>query len=141
MANRKVKRKRSGVSGKPLPNWNEELFLHLCKDRGYYHRNTIVYYLAKEMGIDRNRVNKMVSTGKFRWEQILFIGDYLQMTPKEFCDIFLSGYFQENPQGRFVCHLDNPKEILARPKTNDKSEAEKRDEKIKRLKSELELVE
>ena len=74
-------------------SWDRQKFMTLARDRGYMTEEGIVYAVGKEIGFDRKSTRLLLNTGKFTWGQVLCIGVLFQMNPKEFCDIFLSGYF------------------------------------------------
>lgn len=132
---------KSKVGKTSLPTWDEETFLSVCKDRGFYSRRTVVYYLAKEMNLTTKTVDTILTTGKIRWEYILFIGAYFEMTPKEFCDVFLSGYFQEAQSGIFRAWLQDPIKFIASPvPTAAKTREEKKQERIDKITAQLEEI-
>ena len=72
--------------------------------------------------------------GRFTWGQVLVLGAWLQMTPKEFCDIFLSGYFTEY-YGRYIASYDNlDREVLLKRATAlSKKEIETLDQMVESL--------
>ena len=92
--------KQKQMRVKPLPTWDKKKFLQVCADRGYTHERTVVYAVAEQLNLARSTTQELLSTGRMRWEQILVIGAYFEMTPKEFCDVFLSGFFEEKVGSR-----------------------------------------
>lgn len=74
-------------------SWDRQKFMTLARDRGYMTEEGVIYAVGKEIGFDRQSTRLLLKTGKFTWGQVLCIGVLFQMNPREFCDIFLSGYF------------------------------------------------
>lgn len=86
--------------------WDRDKFFQVARDRGYMTEEGASYAVAKELGLDRARVMPLLRIGKFTWGQVLLIGALFEMTPKEFCDIFLAGYFKDE-FGRYVATDEN----------------------------------
>lgn len=86
--------------------WNKELFLLVGKDRGYQTEEALIYAVQKELGLSRTKAKILVDKGRFTWGQVLCVGAMLEMTPKEFCDVFMSGYFVEY-MGEYIASHDN----------------------------------
>lgn len=78
-----------------IVSWDRDKFFHIAADRGYQTEELIVSEIARELEIDRTRAKIVLDKGRFTWGQVLCLGAFLQMTPKEFCDTFLAGYFVE----------------------------------------------
>ena len=76
-----------------LVSWDRQRFMLIAKDRGYQTEEALFYDIGKELNLDRARSRTLINVGRFTWGQVLCLGAMLQMTPKEFCDVFLSGYF------------------------------------------------
>lgn len=87
-------------------SWNRERFNLIAADRGYQTEETIVSAVAEQLRLDRTRARMVIESGRFTWGQVLCLGAMLQMTPKEFCDTFLSGYFVEC-FGEYRAEFDN----------------------------------
>ena len=117
----------------PLPTWDKQKFLQVCGDRGYTHERTVVYAVAEELGLARATVQQMLSSGRMRWEQILVIGAMFEMTPKEFADVFLSGFFVETEQGHYRCAIKNPSWVLNPPKVRENYREKKKMEILEDL--------
>ena len=86
--------------------WDKELFLLVGKDRGYQTEEALVYAVEKELDLSRNKAKLLVDHGRFTWGQVMCIGAMLEMTPREFCDVFMSGYFVEY-MGEYYASYDN----------------------------------
>lgn len=77
-------------------SWDRDKFYHIAADRGYQTEELIVSEVQRELELaDRTRAKFLLDKGRFTWGQVLCLGAFLQMTPKEFCDTFLAGYFTE----------------------------------------------
>ena len=77
-------------------SWDRDKFFHIAADRGYQTEELIVSEVQKELELaDRTKAKWLLNKGRFTWGQVLCLGAFLQMTPKEFCDTFLAGYFTE----------------------------------------------
>lgn len=77
-------------------SWDKERFLLIAADRGYQTENALVADIAKELVLDRSAVRLLMDKGRFTWGQVLILGAMFDMSPKEFCDTFLAGYFVEH---------------------------------------------
>ena len=55
---------------------------------------------------------KLLRTGCFTWGQALVVGALFEMTPKEFADCFMSGYFKEVREGEFRAVVDDPSALI-----------------------------
>lgn len=78
-----------------LLSWDKEKFMLIAADRGYQTNEAIIHDVGKELNLDRARASLIIEKGRFSWGQVLCLGAMLQMTPKEFCDTFLAGYFSD----------------------------------------------
>lgn len=86
--------------------WDKERFLLVAKDRGYQTEEALIGDVAKELSLNRPSAKLLLERGRFTWGQVMCIGAMLEMTPKEFCDVFLPGYFA-NDHGEFRATHDN----------------------------------
>ena len=87
-------------------SWDKEKFMLVAKDRGYLTEEGVIYIVGKELGLKRPAAKLIIEKGKFTWGQVLCIGALFEMTPKEFCDIFMAGYFVEK-FGEYRASYDN----------------------------------
>ena len=87
-------------------SWDRERFNLIAADRGYQTDEIILSAIAEELRLDRTRARLLIDSGRFSWGQVLCLGAMFQMTPKEFCDTFLSGYFVER-FGEYRAEYDN----------------------------------
>lgn len=97
-------------------SWDKEKFLLIARDRGYQTESAIIQAVGEAINLDRVRSRLVIENGRFTWGQVLCLGAMLQMTPKEFCDTFLSGYFTES-FGEYRADYDNinQEELLRTP--------------------------
>ena len=79
-----------------LVSWDKERFILIAQDRGYQTEELIVQEIGKELNLSLARAKLIMDKGRFTWGQVLCLGAMLQMTPKEFCDTFLAGYFVDH---------------------------------------------
>ena len=98
-----------------LVSWDKDKFMLIAADRGYQTNEALIQAVGKELKLDRARAGVIVDKGRFTWGQVLCLGAMMQMTPKEFCDTFLAGYFTEQ-QGEYRADYENlcKEELLKR---------------------------
>lgn len=87
-------------------SWDKDRFLLIASDRGYQTESALIADVAQELVLDRTSAKLLMDKGRFTWGQVLCLGAMLEMTPREFCDTFLAGYFVET-QGEFRAAYDN----------------------------------
>lgn len=104
--------RREGIS----LQWNKDLFIHVARDRGYQTEEAVVYAVEKELGLDRAKATLLINSGRFSWGQVMCIGAMLQMTPREFCDVFMAGYFEEYKGEWYASYNSIDKSALLRHK-------------------------
>ena len=75
--------------------WNRDTFNLIARDRGYFTELAIINDVARVLDLPLKATKKLLKTGQFTWEQVLMLGELLEMEPREFCDTFLRDYFQE----------------------------------------------
>ncbi len=89
-----------------LTSWDKEKFMSIAVDRGYQTEEALAQAVGKQLNLDRARATRILETGRFTWGQVLCLGAMLQVTPKEFCDTFLNGYFIDQ-FGEYRADFDN----------------------------------
>lgn len=89
-----------------LVSWDKDRFLLVAEDNGYQTESALIYAVAKELNLNRARAEALINRGRFTWGQVLCLGAMLGMTPKEFCDVFLAGYFVDR-YGEYVADYEN----------------------------------
>ena len=93
------KDRRTGTGA--VPTYNRKAFISIARDRGYMSDISLCYHMGKLLGCSQSTAQNMIRQGAFGVSAILAISAWLEMTPKEFCDTWLHGYFQEDAQGHF----------------------------------------
>lgn len=112
----------------PIIYWDVDKLMTVARDRGFYTEVALVASLAETLNISIGGASKLIETGKLTWSQCIIIGAVLEMTPKEFCDVFLSGYFKEVADGVFKAQISDDIDNLldepyrARPMIKEKEE-------------------
>lgn len=76
-------------------SWDKERFMRITADRGYQTEEAVIHAIGKELNLDRARAKVILDKGRFTWGQVLCLGALMEMTPREFCDTFLAGYFTD----------------------------------------------
>lgn len=89
-----------------LVSWDKEKFLSIAADRGYQTEGALIQDVGETLNLDRMRTKSLLDNGRFTWGQVLCLGAMFQVTPKEFCDTFLAGYFVDN-HGEYRADFDN----------------------------------
>lgn len=97
-----------------IDQWDYNRLRAIAQDRGYYTDMSIYAAVSDEMDMSVNGAKNLLETGRMSWGQILIIGALFEMTPLEFCDVFLSGYFKEVVDGKWVATIENKEALLAR---------------------------
>lgn len=94
------------ADGELSVSWDRDRFDLIAADRGYQTEEMILFAMTDELRIDRTKAKLLLDSGRFTWGQVLCLGAFLQMTPREFCDVFLSGYFTEQ-YGEYRADYEN----------------------------------
>lgn len=107
--------------------WNKEAFISICASRGYVSELMIQQLISMQTDSTMTQSRYMLDNGCFTWLQIMLIGAALQLTPTEFAECFMSGYFKEIGNGLYQATYDKiPAEaIVSEPifeSPDDKSE-------------------
>lgn len=108
----------------PIPQWSKETLMMVASDRGYRTEQALIYAVSIELGCTMYSAKRIIETGRMTWGQVMVIGAMLEMTPREFCDTFMHGYFKESSVGTFYAQVDDPVPLLQQPITT-KSERKK----------------
>lgn len=87
-------------------SWDKNKFMQITADRGYQTEEAVIYAIGKELKLDRARAKVILDRGRFTWGQVLCLGAMFEMTPKEFCDTFLAGYFTDQ-HGEYRADYEN----------------------------------
>lgn len=101
----------------PIEQWDKRTLMKIASDRGYRSEQAVVYAVSSEFGCTMATAKRILDTGRMTWGQVIVMGSMFEMTPREFCDTFLSGYFKETTVGTFVAAIDDPVPLLQKPIT------------------------
>lgn len=111
----------------PIITWDVEKLMSIARDRGYFTDVGIASIISEALNITITSANALIKTGKLSWGQCMVIGAVFEMTPKEFCDVFMSGYFQEVADGVYRAKVDDYDMMLDAPykaKVREKNETD-----------------
>ena len=115
--------------------FNKQVFVSICKDRGYMKRRDMDIIIGGLIGTSPHVAAMRINKGQFSIEDAEIIASWFEMTPREFCDCFFHGLFYETPSGSFraVPHhaKPRPKEEPEEQETKRKSQSELGYEAIK----------
>lgn len=99
----------------PIVTWDVEVLMSIARDRGFFTEVAVVAAIAEALNMTVSGTKKIVESGKLTWSQCIIIGAIFEMTPKEFCDTFLAGYFKEVSDGVFRAQVDDIDNLLDIP--------------------------
>lgn len=99
----------------PIITWDVDKLMSVARDRGYFTEIGIASIISEALNITITSANALIKTGKLSWGQCMVIGAVFEMTPKEFCDVFMSGYFQEVADGVYRAKVDDYDTMLDAP--------------------------
>ena len=98
-----------------MVGYDYERLAKVAASRGYETESEIIHVLSKLFGISyRAAWSRFYDEVWVRFDESFAVASYFKMTPKEYADVFLADLFQEDDEGRFVCHVDN--EMMAHRK-------------------------
>lgn len=115
------------VKMQAMPKWDYERLKFIARDRGYSTELSIAAAISDAIGISISSAKSVLKSGRMPWSYILTIGALFEMTPLEFCDVFLNGYFEEAVDGKWVASqeyadLMKQTETLAQNECNEEKE-------------------
>lgn len=99
----------------PIVTWDAERLMAIARDRGYFTEVAVSAAIADALNITISGADKLLKSGRLTWSQCIIIGAVFEMTPKEFCDTFLSGYFREVADGVYKAQVDDIDSLLDIP--------------------------
>lgn len=115
--------------------YSHEKLIEVTKHRGYYNIKSVAIAISQNTGLSVTTITNKIHSGHFSREEMIVIASYFEMTPKEFCDVFLNGLFNENSLGHYIAHIDSAYAVLHPPK--EKSAWQKQKEKKQKEREEL----
>lgn len=118
----RITRKQEQVA--PIQNWNQALFWDVAHSRGYYTENGIIWYVSNELQLPFSTTKNLLQNGNFTFGQALVVGAFLQMTPREFCDVFLHDYFVDftRGMGAYEAYVSDKQSLIDAPIRTPKKE-------------------
>lgn len=116
-------------------NYSQEKLMQMAKHRGYFTTHAIARTLSQNTGLSVATWENKLSSGHLSREEMIVIAAWFEMTPKEFCDVFLHGLFAENDLGHFEAHIDCSAYAFLHPPK--KSQAQIRREKEQQKREEM----
>lgn len=107
-------------------DWDRARLDKIARTRGFRTKDGVDYAIANELGMTMRSATRIVNNGKMTWGQCILIGAMLEMTPKEFCDVFMYNYFKETPTGDFRAQIseEDKKRILFRRQREEKKRSQ-----------------
>lgn len=106
-----------------VTTWDEAKFRAVTKDRGFFDDATTAAIISETLDCSLIMANKIIRTGRLTFNQCLVLGSLFEMTPKEFCDVFLNGYFREiGESGVYRAYVEDPQALLRKPTRKKKGE-------------------
>lgn len=102
----------------PLPSWSFDTLKHIARDRGYFTEEGLTYHLSQELELSYAETQKALKSGQLTFGQVLLIGSFFDMTPREFCDTFLRDYFKDS-YGGYTASIEDKRALLSKPIKGD----------------------
>lgn len=99
----------------PIITWDIETLMSVARDRGFFTEMAVTATIAENLKTTIHGASALLKSGKLSWGQCMVIGAVFEMTPKEFCDVFMSGYFVEVADGVFRAKVDDIDNLLDAP--------------------------
>ena len=99
----------------PIITWDMNTLMQVARDRGYFTELAVTASVSEALNISIGGADQLLQSGKMSWGQCMVIGSLFEMTPKEFCDVFMSGYFVEVADGVFRAKVDDIDNLLDAP--------------------------
>lgn len=96
----------------PIVSWDINKLMQVAKDRGYFSEVAVTAVISETLDITLTSTNRLIQSGRLSWGQCMIIGSVFEMTPKEFCDVFMAGYFKQVADGVFKASITE-EELLA----------------------------
>ena len=80
----------------------------IALDRGYTTTRALADALQPIFDKERYWIVTKLKEGNLTKEQCEVIGSLLEMTPKEYYETFMKGFFKQTQNGRFICDVEDP---------------------------------
>ena len=102
----------------PLPSWSLDTLKLIARDRGYFTDEGFIYRISQELELGYTETEKALKSGRLTFGQVLLIGSFLELTPREFCDLFLRDYFKDS-YGAYRAEVTDKRALLTKPVKGD----------------------
>ena len=115
-----VKSQRKGGVETQMGFFRKSVLEKVALSRGYYNMRAISDGLAPVFETTSKRMQNKLERGQLTKEECEVIGAYLEMTMKEYYEVFMDGLFQPDVMGHYRCHIENMKEHMKPPEEEEK---------------------
>lgn len=88
-------------------DWDRSRLDAVARSRGFRTQDGIDYVIAKELELSIRSATRLINNGKMTWGQCVLIAALFEMTPREFCDVFMYNLFKETPGGDFRAEISD----------------------------------
>ena len=107
-------------------DWDRSRLDTIARTRGFRTKEGVDYAVANELGMTMRSATRIVNNGKMTWGQCILIGAMFEMTPREFCDVFMYNYFKETETGDFRAQIseEDKQRILFRRQREEKKRSQ-----------------
>lgn len=116
-----------------------EKLIEVTRHRGYYTSAAVATAISQNTGQSVKTIDGKIHSGHFSREEMCVIAAYFEMTPKEFCDVFLHGLFDEDGLGHYIAHVDSVYALL-HSKPQPQTQREKKQAKTEAILEEIEKL-
>lgn len=99
----------------PVSQWDRKVFNDIASDRGYRTQTALAFAVSQELEVSMDTAKRIIASGRMTWGQALVLGALFDMTPKEFADCFMAGYFKEVREGEYRAVLEDKTALLQPP--------------------------
>ena len=130
--------------------YSKEKLMIVASARGYMSLRTLGDALAPAFGVSGRSVQTKLSLGNLTLSECEVIGSHLEMSMKEYYDVFMNGLFSEDSQGHYIAKVkeepymwlhSTADHIPEAPKSKQKPKKSSGKSKVKTAKEILEQLE
>lgn len=102
-----IAKKRWGRNAK-MKYYSVDNLMKVAESRGYMSVKALADALVKPFGTTSRVIQGRIVTGSLTKAECEVIGSLLEMSMREYYDVFMVGLFVVNSSGHYVCHVDEP---------------------------------
>ena len=99
---------KKGGAKTQMSFYSKTNLMKVANARGYMSMKTLADALVKTFGVSSATIQNKFRYGTLTLAECEVVGSYLEMSMKEYYDVFMNGLFRVDQQGHYVCHVDNP---------------------------------